>query len=69
MKRIQKYSHKKNRFTQAIMNKNRFSQIKKIKKYSHKKKKFSYANRGLNRWVDWVHVISIATFYMQGPGD
>ena len=51
------------------MNKNRFSQIKKIKKYSHKKKKFSYANRGLNRWVDWVHVSSIATFYMQGPGD
>ena len=31
----------KNRFTQMIINKKRFSQIKMIKKDSHKKKRFS----------------------------
>ena len=42
---------KKNRFSQMIINKKRFSQIKRIKNNSHKKNRFSQMITNKNKWV------------------
>ena len=41
----------KNRFTQMIINKKRFSQMKKIQKDPPKKKRFSQMITNKNKWV------------------